>query len=269
MKSWSKLEADKVRLLQKNYTEGRGGERIRYIVIHHNGGTLTTDGCYDVWQTRPASAHYQVEKDGTIGQLVWDRDTAWHAANALANRRSISVEHANSSSPTSPITEATLDSGAHLVAAICRSYGLGRPEWGVNVYPHQHFTSTDCPGHIAGDQRDAYMARAQSWYDRMGQSPEVTAAQSSTLPPYSFAVFMRGVTGTGRGKRSGNVGLLQEALVARGYLKADQVSSVWDRPTGSAYDTFLREHGIERGPDGRPTLRGVTALMGDTFTVVV
>ena len=109
MKNWQTCTADKARILTKHYTPGRAGERIRYIVIHHNGGTLTTDGCYGVWQTRPASAHYQVEKDGTVGQLVWDKDTAWHAADALANRRSIGIEHANETSPTSKISETTLD----------------------------------------------------------------------------------------------------------------------------------------------------------------
>lgn len=61
-----------------------------------------------------------------------------------------------------------LDNGAHLVAALCRLYGLGRPAWGVNVFPHRRFCSTSCPGQIYGSQRDAYIQRAQAWYDRTG-----------------------------------------------------------------------------------------------------
>ena len=49
------------------------------------------------------AAHYQVEDDGTIGQLVWDSNTAWHASNWDANCRSIGVEHANE--PDGTITE--------------------------------------------------------------------------------------------------------------------------------------------------------------------
>ena len=44
------------------------------------------------------------------------------------------------------ITEATLDNGAHLTAALCHLYGLGRPQWLKNVFPHNHFAATSCPG---------------------------------------------------------------------------------------------------------------------------
>lgn len=33
------------------------------------------------WQTRAASAHYQVEANGTVGQLRANSNTAWHAGN--------------------------------------------------------------------------------------------------------------------------------------------------------------------------------------------
>lgn len=67
-----------------------------------------------------------MESSGRIRQLVWDRDTAWHTENAANNRRSIGIEHANKADGT--ITEKCLDNGAHLVAALCRLYGLGRPQ---------------------------------------------------------------------------------------------------------------------------------------------
>ena len=259
MKNWKTCTADKVRILTKHFTPGRAGERIRYIVIHHNGGTLTTDGCYDVWQTRPASAHYQVEKDGTIGQLVWDKDTAWHAANALANRRSIGIEHANEESSTSKISADTLDSGAHLVASLCHLYGLGRPEWTVNVYPHRHFTSTDCPGHLDGDQREAYMRRAQAYYDT--PDGETVSASRVSAKPVSFSATMRGITGVDRGKATGNVGIMQDVLIAKRFLSPGARTGVWDSAAGSAYDAFLRAKGFSRGDEGRPLWPGWSALM--------
>lgn len=171
MKDWYKLTADKTLLMRKHYTPGRRS-RLRAIVLHHNAGTLTTEGCYWAWQTRKASAHYQVEADGTIGQLVADRDTAWHAGKA--NPYTIGIEHANNRlAPDWTISEATLENGAHLVAALCHAYGLGVPTWGVNVYPHQHFMNTGCPGAIAGSQRDRYMSRARAWYEAMGNSKPI------------------------------------------------------------------------------------------------
>ena len=171
MKNWEKCEADIVRLLDKHYTKGRSGRKISYIVEHYNAGNLTVEGCWQVWQTRQASAHYQVEDDGTIGQLVWDSNTAWHAGDWDANCESIGIEHANM--PDGTITEATLDNGAHLTAALCHLYGLGRPEWMKNVFPHKHFQATSCPGQIYGSQKSAYIERAQYWYDKMaGTKPE-------------------------------------------------------------------------------------------------
>lgn len=175
MKDWNNLIADKQRFIRKHYTAGRRA-RIRAIVLHHNAGNLTTEGCYSAWQTRKASAHYQVEADGTIGQLVHDRDTAWHAGPA--NSYTIGIEHANNTfAPWWTISEATLENGAHLVAALCKCYGLGIPTWGGNVYPHQHFMNTGCPGAIAGAQRDKYMARARAWYEAMTSSKPINLAE--------------------------------------------------------------------------------------------
>ena len=180
MKNWNTLEADIDLIMNTHYTPGRNGRRIDKVINHHNAGKLTIRGCYDVWQTRPASAHYQVQSDGKIGQLVWDRDTAWHAGNFAANTTSIGIEHADVSSNPWAVSEACLDNGVHLVAAICKFYGLGRPTWGKNVFRHKDFSATACPASLAGSQPAAYMARAQSWYDHMTGS---TSAPAPTPAP--------------------------------------------------------------------------------------
>lgn len=165
MKNWATLVPDVTLLMNKHYTPA-SGRKIDKIVVHHNAGNLSVRDCYNTWQTREASAHYQVESDGTIGQLVRDKDIAWHAGNA--NSTSIGIEHANNKmSPSWTISEKTLDNGAHLVAALCRYYELGRPQWKKNVFPHSYFNSTACPGAIAGSQNTEYITRAQYWYDQM------------------------------------------------------------------------------------------------------
>lgn len=183
MKSWENLEADEDLILATHMTKGRQGCKVDKIVLHHNDGNLTARQIYDVWQTREASAHYQVAADGRISQHVWDTDTAWHSGDWTANLTSIGVEHADISTDPWSISEATLDNGAHLVAALCKHYGLGRPQWGVNVFPHSHFSSTACPASIAGSQNADYMARAQAWYDKMtgtaSAPPTVQPAESS------------------------------------------------------------------------------------------
>lgn len=176
------LYADVTKILTKHYTSGRGGHSINKVILHHNAGNLSIDGAYNVWQNREASAHYQVESSGRIGQLVWDRDTAWHAGNWAANQTSIGIEHADCQSNPWRISDAALDSGAHLTAAICKHYGLGRPTWGKNVFGHSDFSATECPASlkVGGSQHDAYMAKAQAYYDQMTGSTATTQTQQTS-----------------------------------------------------------------------------------------
>lgn len=193
MKNWDTLEADVDIIMGIHFTPGRTAT-IDKVVLHHNAGRLTVQQCYDTWQTREASAHYQVQYDGVIGQLVHDRDTAWHAGPA--NPSSIGIEHADDKlDPDWTISADTLENGAHLVAALCKHYSLGRPTWQTNVFGHRDFMSTACPGAIYAAQRDAYMDRAGQWYDTMtaasGAAPPASpasAAPSSAKPYQGMAV---------------------------------------------------------------------------------
>lgn len=183
MKNWATLEADENRLMNKHYSAGRSGRKINKVIIHHNAGNLTIKSIWDVWQTRQASAHYQVDSNGRIGQLVWDRDTAWHAGNWEANTTSIGIEHADISSSPWRISDACLEEGAHLTAAVCKYYGRGRPQWGKNVFGHKDFSPTECPASLAGSQHGAYMARAQYLYDQMsGKAPAAPKPAPAPTP---------------------------------------------------------------------------------------
>lgn len=204
------LDADVVKLVPVHYTSGRGGMQVEFVGIHYNAGDLTVEGCYNVWLNRAASAHYQVESGGRTGQLVWDGNTAWALNDFDANQRSINIEHANK--PDGTITEACLDTGAHLVAAICKYYGLGRPEWMVNVFPHNHFSSTSCPGQIFGSQKEAYIQRAQMWYDKMtAPAPEPEPEKPVTPLPEALKNYID------LDPDAWYIGALEKA-VERGYL---------------------------------------------------
>lgn len=193
---YQNLKADVERFLTRHFSQGRDGNNIDKVVIHHNAGCLSVDDIYNVWQSREASAHYQVTEDGTVGQLVHDWDTAWHAGSWAANSTSIGVEHANCGGAGDgwPISDATVIAGARLVAALCWGYNLGRPEWCVSVFPHQYFSSTACPGQLATTHRDRYMAEAQRFYDELtgGTAPTVsraeTRAEAPAAQPHGLAV---------------------------------------------------------------------------------
>ncbi|MEJ6013826.1 peptidoglycan recognition family protein [Corynebacterium sp. H127] len=202
MKDWKALEPDKYALVGGHrFTRGRS-RPIDRVVVHHNAGVrMSTEDCKRLWdEEREASAHYQVEEDGTIGQLVNDSDTAWHAANADINARSIGIEHANIGGPPRwQISDKTIEEGAHLVAALCHAYKLGRPAWGINVFGHSQFASTSCPHQLApgGEDHDTYMKRAQWWYDNFNSKQAAPAAESENGMNLfqSIADFIKGFVG--------------------------------------------------------------------------
>ena len=170
-KDYMKVEPDRVALLGKHFTPGRGGRKIRYITRHHTAGVLNADQINNVWTTRPASAHYLIGVTGIVSQHVWDANTAWSNANSVSNQESITIEHSNSAGAAQdwPIAAATIDEGARWAAALCRYYKLGRPQFGTNIRDHKQFTSTSCPYHLAngGKYHDRYMRVAQDFYDEL------------------------------------------------------------------------------------------------------
>lgn len=189
---WTNCIADVEKILPCSYTAGRE-QGIFGITLHHNAGNLTIDDCYRVWCNSETSAHYQVDENGTVGQLVNDCDTAWACGNWYANTGTISIEHANDNSDPWTIFPAALESGAHLTAALCRLYGLGEPEWMVNVFPHSHWSATACPGEIAGSQNAEYMRRAKEWYRAMtgGTEPAQTPQPKPQPKPQTDGLHVR------------------------------------------------------------------------------
>lgn len=177
------LNADKNLILNKHFSAGRSGRKVEFIVPHYAAGDLSLEGYYSVWQNRQASAHYAIDSNGKCAQLVWDRDTAWSVGNWDANCKSISIEHSNRGDV---ITDACRETGAHLVAALCIEFKLGRPEWGKNVRMHRDFAATNCPGPLATTYKDSYIKRAQEWYDAMtagGAAPAPAPAPQPAPQP--------------------------------------------------------------------------------------
>lgn len=171
MKNWNTLEADVVCLVGPHrFTKGRQGRRPLFMVLHHNAGVNTTEGLRTFWNNaRAASAHYQVERTGRIGQLVYDSDTAYHAANWDVNLESIGVEISNDGGADWSISAESIEEGAHLAAALHVYFKWGRPVWGKTINPHAKYASTSCPYHLnkGGKYHDKFMQRAWYWYDVM------------------------------------------------------------------------------------------------------
>lgn len=182
MADWENVQPDEYKLLGCNYTSGRP-YGITGVTIHHMAGDLDGDACNRVWGGAGTSAHYCVDGNGYITQHVNDTDRAWACGDGIGtgggNDTTISIEHANDMSNPWTVHEAALDAGAHLTAALCRYYGLGAPRWMSNVFPHKHWSSTACPGELAGSQNAEFMAKAQYYYENLGDSSAPVSATAS------------------------------------------------------------------------------------------
>lgn len=124
----------------QNYTVGRGGAGVAYIVIH------ATDGRYAgtlSWFRDPRShlsAHYVIRaSDGEVTQTVAEANTAFHARGF--NRRSIGIEHEFDASAGIGYTDAEYRSSARLVCAVARRYAI--PVDRAHILGHDEVPNTD------------------------------------------------------------------------------------------------------------------------------
>ena len=119
------------------FTKGRGGNRIKYIVIHHWDDPAkkpSFDGVVSWFASGRGnnSAHYVVEA-GKAARMVAETDTAWHAGNWAYNQQSIGIE----CNPRN--TDADRRTIGELIDDIQRRYGK------LTIIGHKDCSATSCP----------------------------------------------------------------------------------------------------------------------------
>ena len=142
------------------------------VTIHHNDGNLTLGGILQVWQVRPASAHFQVDINGNIGQYVDVDEFAWAVGNTEGNMSSISIETADATMNPFTTSSATFEEAARLTGWL-HAHVLGFRPNANSVLPHSHWTSTECPGPYMLSHLAELITKAQNWYDHfhVGEVP--------------------------------------------------------------------------------------------------
>jgi hypothetical protein len=138
------------------------------VTIHHNGGKLSLDGIYQVWRVRRASAHFQVDSAGNVGQYVKVNEYAWAVGNTYGNQHSISIEQANSTnSPKWQVGETTWKSAARLAAWLHWKVLGTRPVKGKTLFRHHDWSgaNTECAGPFIDAMWDAFVRECQAQYD--------------------------------------------------------------------------------------------------------
>lgn len=121
-----------------------------HITLHWMDGTLAgTDahfqnpGTIKDGRGTGTSTQYGIGQT-EIHQYVPEGEYAHGDGNAYSNANGISIEHEGG--PDRPITDAVYAMSARLVADIAARHQLGELKVGVNVYPHNHWVATECPG---------------------------------------------------------------------------------------------------------------------------
>ena len=124
----------------RNYTNGRGGHAVDHIVVHYTGTDASAHNnlVYFSRNSAKASAHYFIDRDGTLYQSVPEEDTAWHAGKFAMNQRSVGIESVSAGEDFTDEQIATL---AAMTQALMAKYGIPAE----NVVRHYDVTGKECP----------------------------------------------------------------------------------------------------------------------------
>ncbi len=120
------------------------------MIVLHCSTAATVEGTIQWFLNRNShvSAHYIVDKNGDIYQMVRDDCSAWHAKTA--NSSSIGIEHVATAADR--LTEAQSAASAELVRWLAAEYGIPA----ANVVGHRfapgNEETTDCPNHLFGEE---------------------------------------------------------------------------------------------------------------------
>lgn len=131
-------------------TANRTADDIRWIVLHTTEGTSAS--AIQTFQTvttpNGTSAHYLISRDGTVTQLVHEKDISYAAGNYFYNRQCINIEHERYG--TFDWTEAQFAASVRLVQWLSQRYHVqivfpGIPQ---GIAPADPTAGTGIIGHI-------------------------------------------------------------------------------------------------------------------------
>lgn len=155
------------------------------VTLHHNGGRLSLQGILDVWKTREASAHLQVDGGGHIGQYVNVNEYAWATGTTTGNRESISIEMANSAVGGNwPVAEVTWHVAARLAAWLHWKV-IGHAPTRASLKMHHDWKSTTCAGPYIDSVYPKVLQLSRWWYNqfRTGKASKPAAPKPAPAKP--------------------------------------------------------------------------------------
>lgn len=170
-----------------NCWTGRGGERVRAICLHVSEGARESVLSWFGNPASDASAHYLVNKDGSVWQFVREGDTAWangavntpdrtigwldDCLNRGQNPNRLTVAIETERRWWEPLTAAQYAALVALARAILARYGLSASR--ETVIPHAAIDSVGrarCPGNLDWARLLADLAPQEAHFPVTGQT---------------------------------------------------------------------------------------------------
>lgn len=204
--------------------------RKTHVTLHHNGGRLSHEGVLSVWQTRPASAHFDVDAYGDVAQYVRVNEYAWATGSTEGNQRSISIEMCNLSVGGDwPVSEITWQSAARLAGWLfARVIGV-RPT--SELVQHKFWNPTDCAGPYIGAIFDRILAACQFHYDVFTGRIQTGPVEGQDM--YFVGVIKTDENGNFLGWASNERYLCEGGLLTGGFRQADIDNARADSKNGN------------------------------------
>lgn len=205
------------------------------ITLHHNAGRLSHQGVLNVWKTRPASAHFDVDSAGAVAQYVKVNEYAWAAGNTNGNQTSIHIEMANAKlAPTWEVSETTWKGAARLAGWLFAHVVEGKPRpTKSNFFYHSHWSATACAGPFMDKIYTKVLAEAQKAYDSFKGKPLPSSPRPSTPSKKKTVVELAKEVIAGKW---GNGPARVRKLIAAGYNASavqDKVDELLNPPKGT------------------------------------
>lgn len=208
--------------------------KIERIILHHAESKNCT--IYDVhrWHLNNGWAgcgyHFFIKKDGSVWRGRPEDKLGAHTANHNTGSLGICFE---GSLNVETLTVPQIKSGQELVTYLCDKYKLSKS----NVYKHNDFNSTDCPGInfpftqvVYGESNSVIETNSRNtWVERVKAE-----CSKQGFVPYPMVR---------RGARGGITKLIQEKLVSIGY-NTNGVDGIFGSGTFNAVYQFQRAMGL-------------------------
>jgi N-acetylmuramoyl-L-alanine amidase len=220
----------------------RNGTPIDAIVIHHTG----SDNCSGTlsWLKNPsaqASAHYVIDKDGTIYQMVGDDKRAWHAGQGSipgnpgdVNSRSLGIEIVNAGDGKTPFTDAQYASLSQLTAHLQQEYDVPQQ----NILGHKDVS----PGRKTDPAENFDWNRLWNGMGTEATKPSTPSTPStptapSTAPPATSKPTLK------NGSSGAEVTQMQQLLDNAGF-NTKGVDGKFGANTSAALKAFQKANGL-------------------------